>query len=71
MPGYSCAGLGDHETDLMSFPGAFLLHEMFHYFHLFDDLPGWDTHINIGDGYRMISDLKGTYPPSGYTPLNA
>jgi hypothetical protein len=31
LPGYTCDGLGDHDSDWMRFPGALILHEIMHW----------------------------------------
>ncbi|OQV10775.1 hypothetical protein CLAIMM_14718 [Cladophialophora immunda] len=64
--GYGCDGLGDHDSELMFFPGAVLLHEILHYYLLFNNLPDYDALINLHNGERQIWDYEGPNPPSGY-----
>ena len=71
LPGYTCIGLTDHDSDLMLFPGALLLHEMMHYTNLLEDLPGWDKYIGIGPNGRQIVDWNGKNPSNGYGPWAA
>ncbi|KIX92546.1 uncharacterized protein Z520_11722 [Fonsecaea multimorphosa CBS 102226] len=67
LPGYGCDGLGDHDSDLMWFPGAILLHELTHYSNFFQDIPGWDNLIGFDSaGQRSIDDWEGPVPPFGY-----
>ncbi|KIV95057.1 hypothetical protein PV10_02759 [Exophiala mesophila] len=67
MPGYTCAGLGDRDTDLMLSPAGVLLHEYMHWSYLFRHVPRFDHYIRDG----MVQDYKGPHPDSGYGFFNA
>ncbi|OAP54555.1 hypothetical protein AYL99_11003 [Fonsecaea erecta] len=69
LPGYGCDGLGDHDSDLMWFPGAVLMHEIMHFSDLFDDLPNWFAWTYPSNGVNGIGDYDGTSPREGYGPF--
>ncbi|KIW77844.1 hypothetical protein Z517_07677 [Fonsecaea pedrosoi CBS 271.37] len=71
-PGYSCAGLGDFDSDWMKTVGSTILHEYIHWGYLFIHVPGWYEFIRVNDqGWRAIDDYSGPNPPNGYGPYRA
>lgn len=72
LPGFTCAGLGDHDSDWMMSPGAVLLHEFMHWPYLFIDIPDFSKLINKGSGgFSVIEDYFGQLPPNGNGPFHA
>lgn len=66
LPGYTCDGLGDHDTDLMSTPGGILLHELMHWTYLLEDIPNYEYVIDENDdGFPQIVDFSGPDPSDG------
>lgn len=66
LPGFTCDGLGDHDTDWMTTPGGILLHEMIHWTYLLEDVPNYDDIIDENDdGFPQIADFGGPDPPDG------
>lgn len=66
LPGYTCDGLGDHDTDLMSSPGGTLLHELMHWTFLLEDIPYFAFVIDPNDhNFPQISDFDGPVPEDG------
>lgn len=58
LPGYTCEGLGDRDTDWMSCPGGMLLHELMHWTALLEDVPGYSDLIDENsDGFPQIVDF--------------
>ncbi|OAL34370.1 hypothetical protein AYO20_06423 [Fonsecaea nubica] len=71
-PGYSCAGLGDFDSDWMKTVGSTILHEYIHWGFLFVHVPDWYHFIRVNDrGWRAIEDYPGPNPPNGYGPYRA
>ena len=73
LPGYSCANLGDHDSDWMKTPGSIILHELLHWGFFFASVPSWKSTIVYKNSEWKILDYKGQAgPPSnGYGPYNA
>lgn len=66
LPGFTCDGLGDHDTDWMTSPGGIMLHEMMHWTYLLEDIPNYDDIIDGNDdGFPQIADFGGPDPPDG------
>lgn len=75
-PGFGCDGLLDRDTNLMLPAGGVILHEMMHWFGLFEyNVPDWDTVIALdAGGYHQVSDYEGPpggVPEEGYGPYDA
>ncbi|KIW89774.1 uncharacterized protein Z519_09931 [Cladophialophora bantiana CBS 173.52] len=71
-PGYTCDGLGDHDSDWMTSPGGVLLHELLHWTFLLEDIPGFEDIIDENeDNFPQIIDFWGPNPPDGYGPFRA
>ncbi|KAI1623127.1 hypothetical protein EDD37DRAFT_682610 [Exophiala viscosa] len=69
--GYTCDGLGDHDTDWMQTPGGVLLHELMHWTYLLEDIPNYEDLIDENeDGFPQIADFAGPNPGDGYGPYN-
>ncbi|EXJ90668.1 hypothetical protein A1O1_03772 [Capronia coronata CBS 617.96] len=66
LPGYTCDGLGDHDTDWMSSPGGVLLHELLHWIYLLEDIPNYHDLIEMNEmGDHQIGDFDGPNPSDG------
>ncbi len=66
LPGYTCDGLGDHDTDWMTTPGGILLHELMHWTYLLEDIPNYDDLIDENDDdFPQIVDFDGPDPSDG------
>lgn len=64
--GYTCDGLGDHDSDWMSSPGGVLLHELMHWIYLLEDIPNYYDLIEENElGDHQIGDFNGPNPPDG------
>ncbi|KAK4945581.1 hypothetical protein LTR10_015200 [Elasticomyces elasticus] len=71
LPGFTCDGLGDHDTDWMQTPGVVLLHELMHWTYLLEDIPNYEDLIDENeDGFPQIVDFAGPDPVDGYGPYN-
>ena len=70
LPGFSCDGLGDHDTDFMRVPASFVLHELVHWARPLDTIPEWTQMTQTDQGYHVIQDFWGPNPPDGYGPYN-
>ena len=71
MPGYTCDGLGDHDSDFMTTPGGVLLHELMHWPYLIEGIPNYDMIEEGPMGLPQIKDFEGPTPPNGYGAFNA
>ena len=71
-PGWGCDGIGDHDSEYMTSPGGILLHEMLHWYGLFQDVPYFDQVIEENSvGIPQIGDFQGPKPPDGYGSFHA
>ncbi|OAL37540.1 hypothetical protein AYO20_03047 [Fonsecaea nubica] len=71
-PGYGCDNLLDHDNDYMISLSGIMLHELFHWTYLFEDIPQFDHFIALDEELiRVIDDWKGPFPPDGYGPFHA
>ncbi|OAG44434.1 hypothetical protein AYO21_01430 [Fonsecaea monophora] len=53
-------------------PGGIMLHELFHWTYLFEDIPQFEHFIALDEELiRVIDDWKGPFPPDGYGPFHA
>ena len=66
--GFGCKGLLGRDTSYMASPGAFLLHELFHWPYLFEDVPEYSTLVPEfkSQGFSKVLDFAGPDPPNGY-----
>lgn len=74
LPGWGCDGIGDHDNSFMTVTGSTMLHELFHWPVLFQDVAGYDTFIPPdASGNHFIGDNIGTGIglPHSYGPFNA
>ncbi|KAJ9614277.1 hypothetical protein H2200_002413 [Cladophialophora chaetospira] len=73
VPGLTCDGLGDHETDYMETPGLTVLHELMHWPALFRNVPDYATKIRPTRPGQLplIGDYSnpGGNPSNGYGPF--
>ena len=80
--GYGCSNLGIFDSDHMDSVGAVLLHELFHWPGLFEDVSGYASNEPLqgrvggsgpgsGPVDNAIRDFPGSDPSSGYGPYNA
>ena len=78
--GPGCAGLGDHDSGLMTSLGGQILHELIHWRYLLKDVADFDDvveqHEDTDDGENIIIDFEGgessfMTPDDGYGPVNA
>lgn len=74
LPGHTCAGLGDRDSDFMDSPGGIILHELTHWSYLLETVPGFSELIE-GDegGFHQIKDYSnpGGTPPNGLGAFHA
>jgi len=74
LPGFSCDGLGGHDSGWMKTMGSTMLHELMHWSYPFDDIPDFHYDIEESDlGYTQITDFLNPdpqpgWPPKGYGP---
>jgi len=67
LPGHTCAGLGDRDSDFMDSPGGILLHELMHWTYLLQTVDGFSSLIEPDEGgFRQIRDYS---DPNG-APVN-
>ncbi|KIX97028.1 uncharacterized protein Z520_07142 [Fonsecaea multimorphosa CBS 102226] len=72
LPGYSCDGLGDFDSDWMKTMGSIILHEYMHWGFLYIQVPNWYYYIKTTSmGFRAIEDYTGPFPPNGYGAYHA
>ncbi|KAL2437169.1 hypothetical protein ABEF95_016665 [Exophiala dermatitidis] len=74
LPGFTCDGLGETDSDWMVSPGATLLHELMHWSHLFRDIPGFSGLIHPDEaGLPQIRDFSqpNSIPPDGMGAFHA
>lgn len=71
-PGWGCDGIGSHDSEYMTSPGGILLHEMLHWYGLFQAVPHFDQLIEENAvGIPQIGDFQGPDPPNGYGSFHA
>lgn len=67
LPGHTCAGLGDRDSDYMDSPGGILLHELMHWTYLLETVDRFSSLIEPDEGgFHQIRDYSN---PSG-VPIN-
>ncbi|EHY54310.1 hypothetical protein HRR81_004650 [Exophiala dermatitidis] len=74
LPGFTCNGLGNTDSDWMVSPGATLLHELMHWSYLFKDIPGFSGLIRQDEaGLPQIRDFSqpNSNPPDGMGAYHA
>jgi hypothetical protein len=71
LPGYTCDGLGDRDSNYMDTLGTIILHELIHWTWLFESVPDLSTKIKITNGVHQINDFgsPGSTPMNGYGPF--
>lgn len=74
LPGFTCNGLGDTDSDWMASPGATLLHELMHWSYLLKDTPGFSDLIDKDEaGLPQVRDFSQpqSHPPDGMGAFHA
>lgn len=74
IPGHTCSGLGERDSDYMESPGGILLHELMHWTYLLETIDRFSELIKPDEGgFHQIRDYSSPtgVPPNGLGAFHA